>query len=467
MDDKNIKECINISNKLDESILEGFKRGKDFKKESKRKNKVFKSAIKVAGMAFVITAGVITVKPELVEAIPGVSNVFEIFKGRENYKYKEYAKGMEFVKEDNGVSIKLQEIAMDERKFVATFIAEGEEVYGNNIDVEINTNLEGVDASTSSREVIRLDKNKVAVLYSMDISDGNLNDIINTTVNCGGIIRDGDELNGNWEMKFKFNRDDILVNTKNIKVDRDINFSNEILKIEDLMISPLGSTLNISFKSNSNDKDNIGKFHYIIKDDKGRFLNSYPISGVVNEEDGRKYIRLDIADDITDSKYINVIPVKTEDGNIYREYGEGKDSRLLNSTIGSGNEIIKIKTKDNFGYYNINKKEFYKLEELVGKEIKVNKTNSIVIKNINDNEMTVKINGYYDRKNLSGFEFIDEDLNVFDMGSEASGLSVDDKSGEITFKIPALDKSKKYNIAFPAILDLEYSDSEEIKINNN
>ncbi|WP_338631035.1 hypothetical protein [Clostridium baratii] len=81
MDDKNIKECINISNKLDESILEGFKRGKDFKKESKRKNKVFKSAIKVAGMAFVITAGVITVKPELVEAIPGVSNVFEIFKG--------------------------------------------------------------------------------------------------------------------------------------------------------------------------------------------------------------------------------------------------------------------------------------------------------------------------------------------------------------------------------------------------
>ena len=103
----------------------------------------------------------------------------------------------------------------------------------------------------------------------------------------------------------------------------------------------------------------------------------------------------------------------------------------------------------------------------MGKEIKVNKTNSIVIKNINDNEMTVKINGYYDRKNLSGFEFIDEDLNVFDMSSEASGLSVDDKSGEITFKIPALDKSKKYNIAFPAILDLEYSDSEGIKINNN
>ena len=46
-------------------------------------------------------------------------------------------------------------------------------------------------------------------------------------------------------------------------------------------------------------------------------------------------------------------------------------------------------------------------------------------------------------KNLSGFEFIDEDLNVFDMGSEDIGLSIDDKSGEITFKIPALDKSKK------------------------
>lgn len=268
-------------------------------------------------------------------------------------------------------------------------------------------------------------------------------------------------------MKFKFNRDDILVNTKNIKVDREINFSDEILKIENLMISSLGSTLNISFKSNSSDKDNIGKFHYIIKDDKGRFLNSYPISGIVNEEDGRKYIRLDIADDITDSKYINVIPVKTEEGNIYREYGEGKDSRLLNSTIGSGNEIIKIKTKDNSGYYNINKKEFYKLEELVGKEIKVNKTNSIVIKNINNNEMTVKINGYYDRSNLSGAQFIDEDLNIFDKGSVAYGLRVDYKTVDITFKIPKLDRSKKYNIAFPSIIDLEYSDNEGIKINNN
>ena len=467
MDDKNIKECIRISDKLDKSILKGFERGKDFKKENKRKNKIFKSSLKVAGMAFAITAGVITVKPELVEAIPGVSNVFEIFEGRQNYKYKEYAKGMELVTEDKGVSIKLQEIAMDARRFVATFMVEGEEVSGDNIDVQINTNLEGVDSSTSSREVIRLDKNKVVVLHSMDISDENLNDTINTTVNCGGIIRDGNELNGDWTIKFKFDRDDILVNTKIIKVNREVNFSNEILKIEDLMISPLGSTLNLSFKSNSTNKDDIGRFHYIIKDDKGGFLNSYPISGLVNGEEGRKYIKLDISDDITDSKYINVIPVKIEKGNIYRQYGEGKDSRILNSTIGNGNEILKIKTRDNFEYYNINKKEFYKLEELIDKEIKVNKTNSIVIKNINNNEMTVKINGYYDRSNLSGIQFIDEDLNIFDKDSEFNGLRVDDKTGEITFKIPKLDRSKKYNIAFPSIIDLEYRDSDGIKINNN
>lgn len=49
MDDKNIKECINISNKLDESILEGFKRGKDFKKESKKKIKYLKVLLKLQG----------------------------------------------------------------------------------------------------------------------------------------------------------------------------------------------------------------------------------------------------------------------------------------------------------------------------------------------------------------------------------------------------------------------------------
>lgn len=467
MDDKNIKECINVSDKLDKSILEGFERGKNFKKENKRKNKIFKSGLKVAGITFVVIAGVITVKPELVEAISGVSNVFEIFKGRENSKYKKYAKGMEFIKEDKGVSIKLQEIAMDERKFVATFIVEGEEVYGDNIDVEMRTQLEGVNPSISSREVIRLDKNKVAVLHAMDISDGDLNDSINAIVDCGGILRDGDELNGNWEMKFKFNRDDILVNTKNIKVNKEVNFNNEILKIEDLMISPLGSTLDISFKSNSTNKDDIGNFYYIIKDDKGRFLNNYSISGLVNEEAGRKYIKLDISDDITDSKYINVIPVNIERGNIYKEYGEGENSRVLNSTIGNKNETLKIKTGDNFEYYNINRKEFYKFEELIGKEIKVNKTNSIVIKNISNNEMTVKINGYYDRNNLSGVQFIDEDLNIFDKGLVANDLRVDDKTGEITFKIPKLDRSKKYNIAFPSLIDLEYSDNEGIKIKNN
>ena len=467
MDDKNIKGCIKISERLDKSVLDGFERGKKFKKENKKINKGLGRWVKVAGVLIAVTAGIGIAKPELVEAIPGISMVFELFSGSENYKYKQYAKGMELVTADKGISIKLEEIAMDERKFVSTYIVEGEGVYGDKIDVELRPSFNDDITGSTNRRTIKLEDNKVAVLCTTDISDLKLDDNFNVSIIGGGIIRDGDELNGNWDLKFKVNKKDILIDTKNIQLNKEVNIGDEKLNFKELLISPIGSTLKILAQSNSNVKDEIGNYHYIIKDDSGNYLRNDNTGGFVNPEDGERYTKIDILDDLSNLKYINVIPVKTEQGNIYKEYGNGEDSRVLNSTIGTGKEVIRIDSEENFGYYNINKENFFKINDLKNKKIKVNKTNTVTITDVGNDEMTMNIDGYYDIANLYAIEFIDEDLNVIKGNVEYEELRVNNETGEITIKMPKLNKDKKYNIAIPGIIDLEFNDDDGVKIYND
>jgi len=367
-------------------------------------------------------------------------------------------------------------------KLIATLKVEGKCLNADRVDVEVRGLVNGDSATSSNSTIKRIDDTTVVILFEGNLSDMNINEKVNLEFYIDGVFIDGKEINGDWHFSTTVNKDEILIPSKEIKSTDEVNIEDFRFSINKFITSSLGTNVkircsldNYDFSNKSetdinNDSDLLFAIGYIFKDSLGNILLSKDIENTVNQNTMEGDNQDEILGDISYSEYIDVIPVfmgKAE-MSYYDENGNSINQCISNSAQSKFEKI----TIDN-QYYNMDMENpFLNIDELKGKIIEVNNTETVEIKDIEATDsytkVTMNIREYYDLRFLGFIEIIDEDFNSYSYEGNSSGTVVENSSEkEVSVTLPALDKSKKYTIALPRMLDLNINDDNKIRVNLN
>lgn len=109
------------------------------------------------------------------------------------------------------------------------------------------------------------------------------------------------------------------------------------------------------------------------------------------------------------------------------------------------------------------------IDELKGKIINVNDSDSVIITNVEvDDEFTkvsMKINGSYDYNNLSSLVIFDEDMNDTAKWEGHRGVVLENpETKEFSITFGPINKSKKYTIAIPMVSEIKYNEESKIVV---
>ena len=259
-----------------------------------------------------------------------------------------------------------------------------------------------------------------------------------------------------------------------------MNLSNVNVEVEKLVITPL--TNRVYFKGNSvKDNDSwLGDNDFIIKDNNGKILMS-EFAGGHSDVDTNYWYQYNILNDLSNTEYIEII--KADGNEIIEDENEYllKASSVDESSANRSNEVISRKpTKEelNDGYalnsvsYNVDidkNTAFESIDSLIGKEIAINNTDKIIVKEIvphdDYTEVVMKIDGNYNYRLLSSIVLFDEDMNDACAFEGAMTTLNDIEEKIVTVKLTKIDPSKKYTIAIPVTTDLVIDESEKVTIN--
>lgn len=490
--DENIKNLIKIPEGLDKSILKGLEEGKKKSKSNKGINKIKKGAIAAAVVVASITvAGIIN--PEIVSAIPIVNRVFGYFEGYSIDKYQELGEVINQTIEKNGTKVILDQIIVDDNIFMATITVESEDLKGfdrNNNDqgdffypdFELKINGEGPKSWGSKVKIINETKG-VAILEA-DIGDIKLENDLKIDLDIRGIERSGKTIiNGKFKYNIKTTKgmeSEIYTGDKKIKVD-DGEFW-----IDSLIKTPVTNKLTIKgkYENVSNEIGKILGFQYLVKDNNGNILITDTSFGNI-KLNGEFEEGINIEDDLTNVEYIEVL--LTNGNEMVKRDINGREVNLLVTTdnltgeVNRKEEIISRKPTENelkSGYafdavqYYLNidiSKAFMSIDELKGKIINVNDSDSVIITNVEVNDeftkVSMKINGSYDYNNLSSLVIFDEDMNDTAIWEGHRGVVLENpETKEFSMTLRAIDKSKKYTIAIPMANEIKYNEESKIVV---
>lgn len=508
---KDIKELIKIPDGLDNSILKGFEEGKKQRKAKKR-NKIIKRTSVAAALVVVsiTTAGIIN--PEIVSAIPIINRVFEYFNdtgmGYNVDKYKELGKVINETIDKDGVKITLDQIIIDDNNLMASFTVESEVLGGyenkNNpgdfFRPNFNLKVNGETPSSWGQTVTIINETKGAVVLKADISNIKLNEEIKLDLGIRGIERGWDILSeGNWEYNIKTIKD---IKSESYTGDRSIKVDEGELWVDSLNKTQLTNRLVIKGKYNGeiNSEIELSRLSYLIKDNNGNELYTEGLGGF-SDRKGNYQTELEILNDLSNVKYIEIIPLK-DDRLILRDV-ECAQIRDLNGSKTTQSDEMKIQVpllictndsaseinrkeefisrepdqeqlKSGYGlsivpyYLNIDRsKAFLSIDDIVEKEIKVNNTDKVTITNIDTNDKYTKINmkidGSYDYRNLSRLVIFDEDMkDTCTWEGNAGPVLENMETKEVSYKLGPIDKNKKYTIAIPMAKELKYNEENKI-----
>lgn len=490
--DENVKDLIKIPEGLDKAILKGLEEGKKKKKLNKGINKIKKGTIAAAVVVASITvAGVIN--PEIVSAIPIVNRVFGYFEGYSIDKYQELGEVINQTIEKNGTKITLDQIIVDDNMFMASITVESDDLKGfdrNNNDqgdffypdFELKINGEGPRSWGSKVKIINETKG-VAILEA-DIGDIKLEEDLKIDLDIRGIERSGKIIvNGKFKYNIKTTKgieSEIYTGDKKIKVD------GGEFGVDSLIKTPLTNKLTIKgkYENMSNEIGKILGFQYLVNDNNGNRLIADTSGGNI-KPNGEFEEGINIENDLTNVEYIEVL--LTNGNEMVKREINGREVNLLVTTdsltgeVNRKEEIISRKPTENelksgyafdaVQYYlNIDRsKAFMSIEELKGKIINVNYSDSVIITNVEvDDEFTkvsMKINGSYDYNNLSSLVIFDEDMNDTAIWEGHRGVVLENpETKEFSMTLRAIDKIKKYTIAIPMTNEIKYNEESRIVV---
>lgn len=491
--DNNIKDMIKIPRELDDAVIKGFEKGKREKRKDKQKL-IFKRSAIAAGVIVAGTTMAGIINPEIVSAIPIVGNVFEYFNDgiykQDLVKYEQLGKDVNIIVEDNGVKVTLNKVVIDDNILVASLFVESDKLQGYDewrspqdfVNEHLNIFIDGQLPSNYSTNITIVNERTAAIILEANLSDLEIGSEPKIDININEFTRGHDRIaKGNW----KFNVTAIKGSESNIyEVNQNLALTNVNVNLEKLVVTPLKSRL--FFKGNSISDNNfwLSDNEFIIKDNNGKILTYKFVSGYSDKDTNYEYT-FDILNDLSNTEYIEVIkasgnePIRKEINGI--QYEVLKASSSDESNVNRSNEIISREpTKEELsdGYalssvnYNIDidrSTAFESIDDLIGKEIAVNNTDKIIIKDIvahdDYTEVVMKIDGSYDYRLLSSTVLLDEDMND-SAAFEGSITTLNDIEEKIvTVKLTKIDPSKKYTIAVPVTTDLIIDENEKITIN--
>lgn len=490
----NIKDEIEIPNNIDLAIKKGIERGREEKKRSGSKissvrgKKIFKKAAIIAAAGVIGIISIVgVVNPNVVKAIPGVQSIFKLISYNQNgemlSKYEKFSTSVNKTVEKNGIKVTINEITIDDNSLAITSTVEGKNLNEHTTEMgQINLNGQMLQSYGSKNK--KINENEIVVVTYANVSDIKLSDSIDVEINTIWIS----DVKGPWNFKFTVPKADKQSKSKIIPLDKTIKIPNSTLKLDKLVISPLGNTINYSGVYNKeNPSMRTGVFDFIVMDDKGRMLQAEGNGGVSSNKGYEGKIQ--ITDDLSNIKSITVVPILKIFGIMDKEIN-GINCEILQTTLNSENfnvpqeSITKVRPATNEekskGYvldkvthlYNIDKaREFVSLDKLVNQKIKVGKNITATIKNIEATDKYTKLtfqlegNGVYRPQNINSAVIIDEKYNDIERAEDGdSSVQEDIKDRIVSIKLPPIDKTKKYKIALPTVNEPEILDQYKVKI---
>lgn len=482
---ENLKNEIIIPKDIDLAIRRGIEKG-NIEKKLKKRYKTYKIAASIV-VIMLITASVGVIRPDIVKAIPGIQSIFKLIgyadTGASFEKFEQFSTSINKSVEKNGIKITINEITIDDNILAITSTEEGKNLKKSGTymgDIKLN----GKSVKSFGSKDKKIDNNTLTTITYANVSDLDLGDTVNVDLNT---IWFGN-IKGPWNFKFKVSKSKKPTNSKVINLDRTINIPNSTLRIDNIVISPLGNTLNYSgtySKTNESMKNNI--FNFIVLNDKGKILETNFAGSSSNKE---KYSgKIEILEDLSSVKSLTIVPIfkkwgiKTMDINnfsysILQTNINSSDFNIPQETITKSRSVTAKEKSDGYAFdkvihvFNIDKaREFSSIDGLVNQVIKVGNNNTALIKAIdaseNGTKVTFKIegNGAYDYKNINQAVIIDENLNDFERaedGDRAALENVDEKI--VSINLPPIDKTKKYKISLPVIDDPEIEEQYKVTI---
>lgn len=486
MDDlENIKDIIKIPDGIDLAVKRGIEKGR---KEKKMKNawRPYKWIAAVASVFLITIVSLEIACPSVVEAIPGIKSVFNYINhssfGESFSNYEQFSTSVNKSVEKDGLKVTIDQITIDDSSVAITMIVEGKnlkEGFGHMGSIKLN------NKEITSHEIKdKMVGDKLMMVTYADISDLRLQNHVNVDFHVIWIGK----VKGPWDFKFSVSKSDKATNSKVIYLDNSVKLPDSILKLNKLVISPLGNTLNYSGSyDNLNKSMKNGILHFVIMDDKGRILQAEYESGSSGDKDYSGKIK--IFNDLTNVKKLTVVPILKRWGVIEKEI-DGRKYSILQTTINSTDfsmpqeTIISTraasKEEKASGYildtvtnvFNIDKaRKFAALDDLINQKIKVGDSNIVTVKSIETMEKETKItfkiegNGTYSYLNISQTTLLDENGNTIDRGDSGELAILEDADERIvSIKMPPIDTTKKYKIAIPIVSQPEIEDRYKMNI---
>lgn len=490
--DNNIKDMIKIPKELDNAILKGFEKGKREKKKDKRKV-IFKRSTIAAGIIVAGTTMAGMISQELVSAIPIVGDVFEYFNEgvykQASGKYEELGKDVNITVEDNEVKVTLNKVVIDDNVLVASLFVESDKFSGYDewrspqdfLNTDLNVFISGKIPSSCNAKITIVNESTAAIILEADVSNIKLGNKVKIDLDIDNFTRGEKTLaEGNWDFNIKAIKDS---ESNTYEVNKSLNLTDEEINIEKLVVTPLNNRLTFSGITSDYENFRIDENKFIARDNTGKILLLDFTSGSVSNKGEYEY-SYNILNDLGNTEYIEVI--KVEGNTTIEKEINGSNEYLLKasaideSNADRSNEIISREpTKEELsdGYalssvnYNVDidrDNAFENIDSLTGKEIAVNNTDKIIVKDIvaydDYTEVVMKIDGSYNYRLLSSTVLFDEDMNdacVFE-GSTTVLNDIEEKI--VTVKLTKIDPSKKYTIAIPATTDLVIDENEKVTI---
>ncbi|MBK1813276.1 DUF4179 domain-containing protein [Clostridium sp. YIM B02505] len=490
----NIKDYIDIPKDLNLAIKKGIERGREEKKKNvskinlaKDRKKFKKSAIIAAAAVIGIVSIVGVVNPNVAKAIPGVQSIFKLIDyngyGEKLSKFEPFSTSVNKTVEKNGIKVTINEITIDDNSLAITSTVEGTNLNKNKTEIG-SINLNGKMVESFGNETKKINDNEIVMVTYANVSDINLSDNIEVELNTVWLS----DVMGPWDFKFTVPKANKQSNSKIITLDKTIKIPDSTLKLDKLVVSPLGNTINYSGvydKENPSMKDGI--YNFLVLDDKGRTLQA---EGLGSSSNKNKYEgKIQIEDDLSDIKSITVVPIFKYLPSNYRNIN-GITYEALQTTINSDNfnipQEVVTKTRPvtaeekSKGYaldnvihvYNMDKtREFVSLDKLISQKIKVGKDITATVKNIETTDKYTKLtfkfegNGVYGPQDINRAVILDENYNDIERAEDGDvAVEEDIKDRIISIKLPPIDKNKKYKIALPTVNEPEILDQYKVKI---
>lgn len=461
---------INIPEGIDLAVKMGIERGRKEKKV-KRLFKTKKWLTYAASiLAIMVTMGI--VNPSIAGAIPSIKSIFNLIgygnMGESFDKFQQFSNNVNKSVEKSGIKITLNEITVDDNTLAITSTEEGKGLK-ENTGYMGHITLNGKLISTRNSKDKRVDDTTIVTVTYANISDLNLPDEINVYLNIVWFS----DIKGPWDFKFKVFKTDKPTNSKVINLNKSIKLPNSSLKLEKLIISPLGNTLTYSGVYNkSNNSMRNGIFDFIIMDENIKMLQSkiVGVSSTKEKYDGK----IEILSDLSNVKALTVVPILKEWGlqamtidnlhcSILQTTINSTDFSIPQETIVKSRSVTEKEKSDGYfvdkvtHVFNIDKaREFSSLEGLVNQLIKVGDSNTVLIKSVEASEKETKItfkiqgNGLYSYSHINSVLLLDENYNDIERAEDGDTAAIENANeGIVSMNLPPIDKTKKYKIALP------------------